>query len=68
MKRITRNKIIMNFTFAYCSNYSKYKVLMNRINKVRLNKKLYLLFELVGVDSKKLTDTYYNKEEQSSIK
>ena len=40
---------------------------MSRINKVRLHKKVYLPFELVGVDSDKPTNIYYNLSEESTI-
>ena len=40
---------------------------MSRINKVRLQKKVYLLFELVGVDGGKPTNVYYNLSEESVI-
>ena len=40
---------------------------MSQINKVRLNKKVYLLFELVGVDGGKLINAYCNLSEESAI-
>ena len=41
---------------------------MNRINKVRIKKKLYLLFKLVGVNGGKPANAYYNLEEESTIR
>jgi len=40
---------------------------MSQINKVRLNKKVYLPFELVEVDSSKPTNICYNLSEESTI-
>ena len=40
---------------------------MSWINKVRLHKKVYLQFELVGVDGSKPTNAYYNFSEESAI-
>ena len=40
---------------------------MSQINKVRLYKKVYLPFELVGVDSGKPTNAYYNLSKESAI-
>ena len=51
----------------YCQGQKQWKVWMSRINKVRLHKKVFLLFELVGVDRGKPINTYYNLSEESVI-
>ena len=41
--------------------------MLNRINKVRKHKSIYLLFELVGIDSHQATNAYFNNDEPSSL-
>ena len=67
MKHITQNQIIMDLAYQFYQNHKNYKVLLNRVNKVRLRKGLYLPFELVWIDGGKPINTYYNKEEPSNI-
>ena len=57
----------MNAAWQYCQGQKQWKVWMSQINKVRLNKKVYLPFELVGVDNGKPTNAYYNLSEESAI-
>ena len=42
-------------------------MILQKINRVRLHKRILLLFELVGVDSRTLTNYYYNEEECSAV-
>ena len=67
--QIARNKSIIDYTIEYSHKFyrSSWKIQMNRINKVRLFKKAYLLFELVGIDRGKTTNVYHNDYELSSI-
>ena len=43
---------------SYTSGIKNWKVIMNRINIVRLDKGLYLLFELIEVDIGVTTNVY----------
>ena len=40
---------------------------LQKINRVRLYKRVFLPFELVNVDRKQLMNTYYNSIDRSSI-
>ena len=57
----------MDYVRRYTAPMKYWKAIMNRINIVRLAKRLYLLFELVGVDRGKLINAYYNLSEESAI-
>ena len=43
------------------------KVILDQINSMRIYKKLYLLFELVGINRWQLINTYYNNKKSSLI-
>ena len=44
-----------------------WKVIINRINTVRLAKKLFLPFKLLGIDREQILNTYGNDYKVSSI-
>ena len=48
-KRITSNKIIMDFAIIFIEQTNQKADIINEINAVRLCKKLHLLCKLVGV-------------------
>ena len=58
----------MNLAFQYATPMSHPKRILNRIYTVRLYKKLVLLFKLVELDGKQITNTYWNTHEISSVK
>jgi len=55
--------MIIDFVIQYVNGKQIRKVILNRINKVRIYKKKHLLLELVEVDDEKITNSYYNQEE-----
>ena len=64
---ISNNQIIMDYTRRYIAPIKDWKAIMNRINTVRLAKRLYLPFELVEIDRGQMTNTYENDTEVSSV-
>ena len=41
--------------------------MLNRINKVRKYKSIYLLFKLVGIDGYQAINTYFNNDKASLV-
>ena len=66
--KIIANITIMDYAFEYYKSYFNYKVIMCRINRVRMYKGLLLPFELVGIDRMQATNAYYNNNRTSAIK
>ena len=70
MTRITNNQMIIDYAWEYLKEVGNYKrsILLNRINRVSLKKQILLLFELVGIDRREMTNACVNNEEVSVIK
>jgi len=58
----------MEYALRYVSEMKNKIALLQKINRVRLHKRLYLPFELVNINGSQITNIYYNLEEQSSVK
>ena len=58
----------MDYTYKYFYERSNYKDILYWINRVRMDKGLFLPFELVGIDRIQLTNTFYNNKEQSAVR
>ena len=55
--------MIIEHALRYVSEMKNKTVLLQKINRVKLYKRLYLPFELVNIDGDRLTNAYYNLEE-----
>jgi len=64
---ISKNQTIIDYVRSYIAPMKDWKAIMNRINIVRLAKRLYLPFKLVGVDGGQMTNAYGNDTEVSSV-
>lgn len=62
-----QNKIIIDLVNKYTKEKKRLKVILDQINSMRIYKKLYLLFELVGINQRQLINTYYNNKKSSLI-
>ena len=58
----------MEYAIEYISEMRNRQQILQRINKVRLLKWLFLLFELFRVDGDQTTNMYYNNNKVSTIK
>ena len=58
----------MDYTFQIYKTQSNYKIILYRINRIRMYKSLLLLFELVRVYGMQATNAYYNNDETSVIR
>ena len=68
-KKITENRIIMDHTVEFMTNYSEKirKQELRDLNSVQSAKRLHLPLELVGTDGKEITNTYANNKELLAI-
>ena len=66
-KTITNNQTIIDYARHYTQQLNNLHKAMRRINTVQLYQKLMLSFELVGVDGKQTTNSYWNTNKVSSI-
>jgi len=66
--RITSNKTIMQYAREYTSKSSNETIVLKLINHVRLYKRVFLPFELIGNSGKEQTEAYRIQEKQSQIK
>ena len=68
-KKITGNRIIMDYAIEFVTNYSEKmrKQELRDINCIRLVKGLLLLFKLVGINGREITNTCTNNKELSVI-
>ena len=66
-REIIMNTTIMEYASRYVESIKNKVVVIQKINRVRLHKHMYLPFELVNIDGGQPTNSYYNIEEQSSI-
>ena len=57
----------MEYTSYYVKHILDSKQAQHQINKVRLSKRVYLPFELVGINSGQATNTYVNNSEVSTV-
>ena len=57
----------MEFAVNFTENSNNSNKMLNRINKVRKHKSIYLPFELVGIDSHQGTNIYFNNDKASSL-
>ena len=64
-KKIIGNRIIIDYTIEFVTNQSKKmrKQELRDLNSMQLAKGLHLLFELVGIDRREITNAYINNEE-----
>ena len=62
-KEITKNIIIIEYTSRYVESCKNKVETLQKINRVRLHKRMYLPFELVNIDGEQRINSYYNIEE-----
>ena len=67
-EKITQNTTIIEYEAQYIRAEKNQSMRMQRINRVRIHKRMYLPFELVNIDGRQPTNAYYNQEEISLIK
>ena len=66
--KIISNKTIMDYAKQYCDLNKINNKEMAKINQIRLYKKVYLLYELVGMTGCKMLEYYYNINKQNLIR
>ena len=65
VKQIIKNKTIIDIVIRYIQIKQLNKKVLQDINFVRKKKKLYLPYELVGMNGKTPTECYNNMHEKS---
>ena len=58
----------MNYAYKYFCKRSNYKDILYWINRVRMDKGLFLLFKLVGIDGMQSINAFYINKEQSVVR
>ena len=65
---ITKNKSIMEYALTYADKVMNDKSVLEHINHVRLYKKVFLPFELVGSSGRDETQAFQEDESMSQVK
>jgi len=66
--QITSNTIIIDYIYQFYKLEPDYKMILHRINRVRMYKGLLLLFKIIEVDRMQTVNAYHNNEEMSAVK
>ena len=59
-KEIMQNIIVIDYTITYIQQIGRKQLVLQKINRVRLYKKVLLPFKLIRIDGGILTSCYYN--------
>jgi len=66
--RLTQNSTIMDYAYRYFHQMKNFKDILYHINRVRIDKGLFLPFELVTADRMQTTNAFHNNRERSAVK